>query len=137
MKVVRFDRRVIAYIIDFIISMALSFGVFYFIYKFSQLPILSYFYILTVLFQILIYSFINTLMLFFSGTTIGSAIMRIKVIPLHKEKLTFRICLIRCLSLSVFVATLINALYMLTVHTEMTIFDRLSQTMVIDARNNS
>lgn len=139
MNTARFDKRVIAYLIDIVFSVVLTATgiVFAFILfePIRQIP--WYFSMLTSLILIwFVYTFINSLWLYISnGRTLGALIVGLRVVHPNLERLTFADSVCRSATLAIIAMVLINAIYMLYVHTEKTVFDRMSRTVVVDWRN--
>lgn len=132
MNIARYEKRIFAYLIDYLFPILIGVLAFlllknHFSYKvFDIFVIINWFIIIT-------YWIIYIPILFlFNGNTLGSLIFGIKVIPLKAEKITFKISLIRALTLSIPMMVIINVFYMLVVHSERTIFDILSESIVIN-----
>ena len=129
----RFEKRLIAYFIDFIIPIILAF--FSYVFFWDELIIFSYlsFFIWFELLSFFYFSLINVFLSFITnGRTFGNLIARIKMVNLNAGRITLRQCLLKYLPLSLVPLTIINAFYMLIVHTETTIFDNLSKTSMIN-----
>lgn len=129
----RFEKRLIAYFIDFIIPIILAF--FSYVFLWDEFIIFSYlsFFIWLELLSFFYFSLINVFLSFITnGRTIGNLIARIKMVNLNAGRITLRQCLLKYLPLSLVPLTIINAFYMLIVHTETTIFDNLSKTSMIN-----
>ncbi len=70
-----------------------------------------------------------------NGYTLGGAMLRIKVVHMDDRDINYRDAFIRSVCLSIIPWVLVNAIYMLIVHTERTIFDKITDTIVIDRRH--
>jgi uncharacterized RDD family membrane protein YckC len=69
------------------------------------------------------------------GSTIGMLIVGIKSYHPDGERLKARECWLKALLTGIIAMDIINSIYMLVVHTERSAFDRLTNTLVIDARH--
>jgi uncharacterized RDD family membrane protein YckC len=69
------------------------------------------------------------------GYTFGSLIMGVKIIHPNRIPLTARDAFLRGATIGVLPMVLVNAIYMISVHTERTIFDRITETVVVDYRH--
>lgn len=140
MEIARYEKRVIAYLIDLLVAFVPALGLFIFLYFFFEpkltTSIPSYFFALAAeLLTYLFYVFLNFFFLVFSkGYTLGMLIIGTKVIHLSKRPPTVREIFLKTISIGLFPMVIVNVIYMLIVHTEKTIFDRISETIVVDAR---
>ncbi|MGN1295072.1 MAG: RDD family protein [Bacilli bacterium] len=132
MNIPRFDRRIISYFIDLIIPSILSIFT-YFLLKHS-FQILDYltFFLWAEFFSMVYFLVINTLFAYiFNGITIGNLFTKTKMVSLDGKRLSLKQILLKYFPLCVWPTVIINAFYMLYVHTETTIYDTLSKTIVI------
>ncbi len=132
MHIARYEKRIIAYFIDYGIAAVAAFAIF-FLLPINLLlieKILLSQIAAAVIYALLTFSFLTLT----NGLTLGSMITRIRVVRLDDQKISARIALIRVAGLAIFAWALINALNMIIIHTERTIFDRLSDTLVIDKK---
>lgn len=130
MDIARFEKRVLSYIIDFIIPVLISCVILYFLSKYYNFPWITYAIIGEILMAIF-YFLINTLcMLLIKGRSLGMIICKTKVASLNSDKITTRQIILRNMSLAIIPMALVNIFFMLTVHTERSIFDRISNTIV-------
>jgi len=132
MRIARYEKRLLAYFIDFGIALAGALAIFFLIpmpltivekVLLSQLGAAFIYFLMTLV-----------LLLITNGFTLGAAITGIRVMRLDDEKISITDALIRSSSLAIFPWAIINAINMLLVHTERTLFDRLSDTLVIDKK---
>lgn len=132
MNIARYERRMLAYLVDFTLAYGVSVGIYFLVLQVFSWPLLSCFWwielMATILF-ILGYGFGQVI---FSGVTLGGLFFRTRVVKINNLSLRFKDAFIRSLTLSLPPMVLVNAVYMITVHTERSIFDRLSDTMVIN-----
>ncbi len=139
MEIARYEKRIFAYLIDLVLAVAPSFAaaIVMYIYLPPNFDIPLYFYALGVeiasylLFIIFTFFFI----LMSKGYTFGSLIMGIKIIHPNRIPLTARDAFLRGATIGVLPMVLVNAIYMISVHTERTIFDRITETVVVDYRH--
>ena len=132
MNIPRFDKRIISYFIDLIIPSILSLLT-YFLLKHS-FQILDYltFFLWVEFFAMVYFLLINSLFAYlFNGNTIGNLFTKTKMVSIDGKKLTLKQVLLKYLPLSLWPTIIINAFYMLYVHTESTIYDTLSNSIVI------
>ena len=139
MNTARFDKRVIAYLIDIIFSVALTVtGIVFAIILFEPVREIPWYFTILISFSIawFIYTFINSIWLYVSsGRTLGALIVGLRVVHPNLERLTFADAVCRSATLAIVPMVLANAVYMLYIHTEKTVFDRMSKTVVVDWRN--
>lgn len=132
MNIPRFDKRIISYLIDLIIPSILSLLT-YFLLKHS-FQILNYltFFLWVEFFAMVYFLLINSLFAYlFNGNTIGNLFTKTKMVSIDGKRLTLKQVLLKYLPLSLWPTVIINAFYMLYVHTESTIYDTLSNSIVI------
>lgn len=132
MNIPRFDKRIISYLIDLIIPSILSLLT-YFLLKHS-FQILDYltFFLWVEFFAMVYFLLINSLFAYlFNGNTIGNLFTKTKMVSIDGKRLTLKQVLLKYLPLSLWPTIIINAFYMLYVHTESTIYDTLSNSIVI------
>ena len=132
MNIPRFDKRIISYLIDLIIPSILSLLT-YFLLKHS-FQILNYltFFLWIEFFSMVYFLLINSLFAYiFNGNTIGNLFTKTKMVSIDGKRLTLKQVLLKYLPLSLWPTVIINAFYMLYVHTESTIYDTLSNSIVI------
>ena len=132
MNIPRFDKRIISYFIDLIIPSLLSLLT-YFLLKHS-FQILDYltFFLWVEFFAMVYFLLINSLFAYlFNGNTIGNLFTKTKMVSIDGKRLSLKQVLLKYLPLSLWPTIIINAFYMLYVHTESTIYDTLSNSIVI------
>ena len=132
MNIPRFDKRIISYLIDLIIPSILSLLT-YFLLKHS-FQILDYltFFLWVEFFAMVYFLLINSLFAYlFNGNTIGNLFTKTKMVSIDGKRLTLKQVLLKYLPLSLWPTVIINAFYMLYVHTESTIYDTQSNSIVI------
>jgi len=132
MRIARFEKRLFAYLFDILLAGLASFAIFFLI------PMNLTFIEKVLLQQIggaTIYFILTTIILSITnGFTLGSVFVRIRVVRLDDERLRLKDAAMRSIGLAIFPWVLINAIHMLIIHTERTVFDRLSETIVIDRK---
>lgn len=134
MKIAHFEKRVSAYCIDLVLSLAIVIGLYFGLHLNANLT-LSWTILLIFLVGGFIYFLFGFPLLYFTnGRTIGSLIMGLKAVHIRETHITWRAALIRTMGISLIGMVIVNAIYMLMVHTNRTIFDVLSSTYVIDIR---
>jgi uncharacterized RDD family membrane protein YckC len=70
----------------------------------------------------------------FNGYSLGMAICGIRTYHATKDRLRFSEAFLKALMTGFTAMDLINSIYMLSTHTERSVFDRLTNTLVIDTR---
>ena len=137
MKIARFTKRIIAYLIDELIPLAagIVFLIFSNIYKFGP-DAFIYRALLGLLIAYGLVIIFSTLGLyFFNGFTLGGSIIGIRVMHVDGGKIKFKEALLKSILLGVIAFAIINAVYMLVVRTERSVFDRLTDTYVAEYRH--
>jgi len=136
MLIARFDKRIGAWLIDKILSWGalgglLAVEIIYFPKDLSLfLEILiamaaSYlFYVISVS----LYLFIG------NGYTLGMQIFGIRACHATQERIRFKEAFLKALMTGFIAMDLVNAIYMLSEHTERSVFDRLTSSLVVDVR---
>ncbi len=134
MEIARYERRVLAYLLDILLCLGCAFVVWFFVDWIRFLPVVVQIVILELLMGLFYMLFGGILLKWSNGYTLGSAIFRIKVVHMDDRDITYRDAFIRSITLSIVPWVVVNAVYMLIVHTERTIFDKLTDTIVVDRR---
>ena len=141
MNIASYTKRVWSYIIDAFLAIVCSLALFITLYFYqSWIRSIPAFFVIIAFFFIewFLYTFIYSLWLFISnGRTLGSLIFGTRVVHNDISRLSYGDCLARSASEGVLVLVAIDLIYVLIKHTEKTIFDRLSLTVVVDWRNRS
>lgn len=135
MKTAKFEKRIFSYLVDLVPCVAI--GIVLFIFVFNKIPVIQDLTIYTITFVIssIMYILIWTLILkITNGYTLGGAIFRIKTVSMYSERLSIKECFLKNIFLGFFPCVIVNAFYMLIVHTDKTIFDQLSNTISISSR---
>ena len=132
MNIPRFDKRIISYLIDLIIPYILSLLTYFLLnHSFQILDYLTFF-LWVEFFAMVYFLLINSLFAYlFNGNTIGNLFTKTKMVSIDGKRLTLKQVLLKYLPLSLWPTVIINAFYMLYVHTESTIYDTLSNSIVI------
>ena len=132
MNIPRFDKRIISYFIDLIIPSILSLLTYFLLKRSFQILDYLTFFLWVEFFAMVYFLLINSLLAYlFNGNTIGNLFTKTKMVSIDGKKLTLKQVLLKYLPLSLWPTIIINAFYMLYVHTESTIYDTLSNSIVI------
>ena len=134
MKIADFIKRILAWLIDesYVFASSIVLTVYLSINYGNVIPPFFLFLIFAMSAWVF-YFFINTILLFASnGHTIGNLILKTRVIHIDRAHISFSDAFIRSITIGLVPFVIFNAIYMLVVHTEKTIFDRLTETIVID-----
>lgn len=141
MNIIRYEKRIFAYLIDLFIILALvAAGTVILMLRYPNFSQIPWYFIMFIIFAAIAVSFTVLYSLFMfitNGRTIGSLIFGLKTIHPNLERLTFADCLCKCALLSLVPVVIINAIYMLIIHTEKTAFDRLTKTIAVDWRHRN
>jgi uncharacterized RDD family membrane protein YckC len=135
MRIVGFQKRIIAYFIDQALCFALATGIYFVLcYYFPNFwlikNVLSFLWILVL--EVLInFVFLSLLTFITDGRSLGMLICRYKIVSLINSRLTLRQTLLKYCFGCFHIAVIINTIYMLIKHTPTTIFDNLSDTIVV------
>lgn len=135
MQIASFEKRLLAFIIDYGIGIAI--GILLYIFVFNNLLgwHIAYSFLVVFLTVFLYYvSFVSLMTYLTNGYTIGNFIVRIKMVSIKFQRLSYRQIIVKYIPLSLLPCCAINAVYMLLKHTEKTIFDELSHTVSISIR---
>ncbi len=136
MNIARYEKRIGGWLVDKAISYCvLGLAIWLFVSLLG--PDFSAY--LSVLLSILVSYFFfvifNTLFLWISnGRTVGNLIFGIKVSHPSGNRLGFTESLLKSLLVGAMAMDIINSVYMLSNHTERSVFDRMTNTNVIDTR---
>lgn len=135
MQIAGFEKRVGGWLIDKALSWLLLAGLIV-AFRLTFPPDFSIFLeiVLALFLTYLAYAFFNgTLLYLTKGYTIGTALFRIKTSS-PSRRLGYAKCLLKSLLTGVSAVCLVNAIYMLSTHTERSAFDRLTSTLMIDVK---
>ena len=135
MDIARYERRVFAYLIDVLLCLGCAFLTWSFIPWMRAFPLAAQIVVLEVMMGLYYMLFGGILLKWSNGYTLGGALLRTKVVHMDDRDITYRDAFIRSVCLSIIPWVLVNAIYMLIVHTERTICDKITDTIVIDRRN--
>lgn len=136
MGIARYEKRLMAYIIDEVLAMLLGVGLFVILIYYGVMED-SFFlnFVLSAIFSYLMYFLlVFPVSLISGGRSFGFMIFGIRAIHADGERFKASDAAIRALVSGVIVAMLASAIYMLSVHTERSPIDRLTNTLVIDVR---
>ena len=75
-------------------------------------------------------------MYFSKGRSIGAFIFGIKTTTKENGNISLRNIWVKQLYLGLIPFVIANAIYMLVIHTEQTLFDRITNTIVVDIKNS-
>ncbi|MFA5283250.1 MAG: RDD family protein [Bacilli bacterium] len=136
MEIARFDKRIIAYCIDMLIAAAAGVATSVLLAINTDWSIPWYFLILIgqTIGYFIYCLFVICALHWTNGFTLGGAILGIKSIHLDRKKISVGDAIVKGVTLGIIPMAIVNAIYMLVIHTEKTIFDRLTDTIVVDIR---
>lgn len=137
MKIARYEKRLIGWLIDELFALAPVVPFFLYIrtlggaFSSVYLALLISFILQYILFFILCTCF----MAISGGSTFGMLIFGIRCYTPEGGHIKGVQCFLRALLTGIWAMDLLNAFYMLSVHTERSVFDRLTDSLVIDFRH--
>jgi uncharacterized RDD family membrane protein YckC len=136
MPIARYEKRMLGWFIDKLVSLGalavvLWAEITYFPHDFSL-----YLSILIAIFSgYLFYVLVNTFFLFLTnGFTLGMLIFGIRTFHANQDRLSFSESFLKAMMTGMTAMDLVNSIYMLASHTERSVFDRLTNTLVVDIR---
>ena len=135
MKIARFEKRILAYWIDMILPIVFSVGTIVVLAIFADIA----WYFLALIgigVQFFLYVIITSLSLYFSnGNSIGNKAAKIRTVSENKKALRFRDCFVRTICLGFWIYPIINAIFMLVLHTEKTGPDIMTKSTNVEKNN--
>lgn len=137
MGIARFEKRIMAYLIDIVIA-ALSAIPLTIVFAYLASWKIPWYFVLIIaqLLTWFFYALFSTCISHWSnGYTIGGAIFGIKSAHKNGQRINVSDAIIKGICIGILPFDIVNAAYMLIVHTEITIFDRMTDTIVIDIRS--
>ena len=135
MQIASFEKRLLAFIIDYGIGIAIGVLLYFFVFNGLLGWHIAYIFVIILVTLFIYYALIVDLITYFTnGYSIGNFIVGIKMVSIKFHRWSFRQILVKYISLSLLPCCMINAVYMLLKHTEKTIFDELSHTVSISIR---
>lgn len=133
MEIARFNKRVLSYLIDFLITFGIGGGLSSLLFIYASHISWYFLMILTFVICYATYLLVNIPVMYFSkGRSLGALIFGIKTVTKDNKTISLRNIWIKQLYLGLVPFVIANAIYMLVVHTEQTLFDRITNTIVID-----
>lgn len=135
MKIANFERRVVSYLIDLAISVGFSFLLYYLCLVKVDLFIDFNLFVVILISSSIVNFVINSILCFTSnGYTIGNLFTKIKMTSLDQNRIRIKETLLKYCFLCFPICVIVNVFYMLIVHSQKTIFDILSNTVVISTK---
>ena len=136
MLIARFEKRIGGWLIDKILSLGVFGGILCLEILYLNKDFSLFLEILIALaLAYLFYVLVITLYLFLSnGYTLGMQIFGIRTYHPTRVRLAFKEAFLKALMTGFLGMDLVNAAYMLFAHTERSVFDRLTNTLVVDVR---
>lgn len=129
MKIAGFEKRIFSYLVDMLIPIAISITLFFTVFIHIHLNTMFFLYVIALSIVSISYLLINILLTYLTnGYTLGNLIFGIRMVSNKNQKLRFVDCFLKYCFLAFPMCAFINVLYMVIVHSERTIFDKLSST---------
>lgn len=141
MNIANFTKRIWAYIIDFVLTALLPAATLVLLYVFvpqiNDVPV--YFIVFGMIFvHWLIYFLLVGFYTFITnGRTVGNLIFGLRIIHPNIKRLSFGDSFARSAAQGLFILPIISLLYITIAHTEKSVFDRMTNTIVVDWRNKN
>lgn len=141
MNIASFSKRIWAYIIDFVLTALIPGGTLTLLYIFvpemNDIPV--YFIVFGVIFT---HWFVYFLVIGFyifvtNGRTIGNLLLGLRIIHPHIKRLSLGDAFGRSAAQGLVILPIISILYVIIIHTEKSVFDRMTKTIVVDWRNKN
>lgn len=138
MEIARYEKRLWGWAIDKALSLLLFVAllileIHFFPPDFSLFLEILFAYFASYIFYIL---FGSITMFLSHGATMGMLIARIHACHASGEKLRYSECFLKCLMTGLVAFDLANSIYMLSSHTERSVFDRLTSTLVVEKKRH-
>lgn len=136
MGIARYEKRLGSYAVDFVLSLLFGIAIMVPMFIYDVLGESTFLVILVgALFSYGWFIILTTLVSWLSGgSSIGDFIFGIRTIHADGERYTFGDAFLRGAAKGILPLMAVNAVYMLATHTERSVFDRLSHTLVVDRR---
>lgn len=134
MGIARYEKRVIAWILDKILSWAFGIAILVILLHFGAMDRSIFLcFLVSILLSYGCYIVVNGASLHLTQShSFGMWIMRIKMVHPDGGRLSFYECYLKSIMGGLLPFAMVNAAFMLTNHTERSAFDRLSETVMVD-----
>ena len=137
MNVMLHEKRFLATLIDSGIGVVLAFLLSLLCNLFLNIEFMNFDYYFLVMFTITMFLYQFVCLLILKTRTIGLGLVSLKLLSRDWEKISIKQNILRSLAISVPVLFLVNLLYMFLYKTKsITLFDDISDTMVVNTGNN-
>lgn len=134
MEPARLFKRILGYLINFILYVGMGFAFMAIITQFFELHILL-FLLYAALFAIASALVLNFLIILITrGYTVGNVIFGVKYVSDNGQRINFKQVLIRAFAESTLIFVLLDLFYIIKNRTERGVIDRLSSSFAIDTR---
>ena len=137
MNIMLHEKRFLATLIDSGIGVVLAFLLSLLCNLFLNIEFMNFDYYFLVMFTITMFLYQFVCLLILKTRTIGLGLVSLKLLSRDWEKISIKQNILRSLAISVPVLFLVNLLYMFLYKTKsITLFDDISDTMVVNTGNN-
>lgn len=141
MNIASYTKRLARYAVDFVFASLFPAGaliyIFYYAHSLIEIPPL-FLGIIIVASEWIVFTLINTIWMYVSnGRTLGNLIFGTRVVKPDISRLTFGECLTRNISEGLIFMIVISWVYMLAIGSEKSVFDRMTNTVIVDWRNRT
>ncbi|MCI6215828.1 MAG: RDD family protein [Bacillales bacterium] len=129
----KYYRRIYGWLLDELVALLFGIACVFLIFYFDSAFSLFFAVAISVFVDYFFYVFITSIVMYLTkGSSIGMLIERIRTVDLQSSRLTYRACFLKCFLNGIIVVTIVNAFFMIFVHTERSIFDRLTNTTAVE-----
>ena len=136
MNVLVHEKRFLATLIDAGIGMVLAFIVSILLNLLLDIRFTNFDYYYIIMFNITMFLYQFLCIIFSKNQTIGLYLVGLKLLSNDWEKVSLKQNMLRSLTISIPVLFVINLLYMVVYKTSFTLFDDISDTMVVNTGDN-
>ena len=136
MNIARYEKRVGAWLFDKVLSLpAFCFALFMLSFRLRDPIPLVFSIVISVLCAFAFYFLLTfSLMWISNGSTLGGIVFGVRAFHPSGGRIKGRECFLKCLMTGVTAMAVASSCFMLFTHTEHSIFDRLTNTVMIDSR---
>jgi uncharacterized RDD family membrane protein YckC len=137
MNIARYEKRILGWLIDKLLSWLVLAAALTLCLLYLPEPTSLFFEILLAFAASYLFFVVSSAIALwaFNGYTLGMALVGIRTCHPSGERLRLGESFVKSLMTGLFGMDLLNAAYMLFAHTERSAFDRLTKTLVVDARH--
>lgn len=129
----KYYKRIYGWIIDEIISLLFGIACIFLIFYFSPTFSLFFAVVIAIFVDYFFYVFLTSIIMYLNnGSSFGMMLQKIKTVNINGNPLKYKACFLKCFLNGIIVVTIVNAIFMVCVHTERSLFDRLTDTIAVE-----